>query len=84
MTVPSETIWSLDSHTIAKHEILKRYLQRWFPIVTKHHNQVIYVDGFCGPGAQILPPASPELRADVHRIADKFRDALAEMKRLGD
>ena len=34
--------------------------------------------------AQILPLASPELRADVHRIADKFRDAFAEMKRLGD
>jgi len=34
--------------------------------------------------AEILPPASPELRAEVHRIADKFRDAFAEMKRIGD
>ncbi len=34
--------------------------------------------------AEILPPPSPELRAEVHRIADKFRDAFAEMKRLGD
>ncbi len=34
--------------------------------------------------AEILPPASPELRAEVHRIADKFRDAFTEMKRLGD
>ncbi len=34
--------------------------------------------------AEILPPASPELRADVQRIADKFKDAFAEMKRLGD
>lgn len=34
--------------------------------------------------AEILPPASPELRADVRRIADEFRDAFAEMKRLGD
>ena len=31
MTVPSETIWPLDPHTAAKHEILKLYLQRWFP-----------------------------------------------------
>ena len=34
--------------------------------------------------AEILPPASPELRAEVRRVADKFRDAFAEMKRLGD
>ena len=34
--------------------------------------------------AEILPPASPELRAEVHRIANKFRGAFAEMKRLGD
>lgn len=34
--------------------------------------------------AEIIPPISPELRADVRRIADEFRDAFAEMKRLGD
>lgn len=34
--------------------------------------------------AEILPPASHTLRAEVHRIADKFRDVIAEMKRLGD
>jgi len=41
MTVPSETIWSLE--LIAKTRNFKRYFQHWFPIVTKHHNQVIYV-----------------------------------------
>lgn len=34
--------------------------------------------------AEILPPASDELRADVRLVADKFRDAFAEMKRRGD
>ena len=34
--------------------------------------------------AEILPPVSPELRADVQRIAGKFKDAFTEMKRLGD
>jgi antitoxin component of MazEF toxin-antitoxin module len=33
---------------------------------------------------EILPPASAELRAEVQRIADKFKDAFAEMKRRGD
>lgn len=50
MTVPTETIWPLDPHTAAKHEVLKLYLQAWFPILTSFHNRVIYVDGFCGPG----------------------------------
>ena len=50
MTVPTETIWALDPHTAAKHEVLKLYLQAWFPILNSSHNRVIYVDGFCGPG----------------------------------
>ncbi len=50
MTVPTETIWPLDPHTAAKHEVLKLYLQAWFPILNSAHNRVIYVDGFCGPG----------------------------------
>jgi antitoxin component of MazEF toxin-antitoxin module len=33
---------------------------------------------------EILPPATEELRAEVRRIADKFKDAFAEMKRRGD
>lgn len=37
-----------------------------------------------GVAAEILPPPSAELRADVRRIADKFRGAFAEMKRRGD
>ena len=34
--------------------------------------------------AEILPPASAELKQEVREIADKFRDAFAEMKRRGD
>jgi len=50
MPVPTETIWTLDPHTVAKHEILRLYLQAWFPILNSFHQRVIYVDGFCGPG----------------------------------
>ncbi len=50
MAIPSKTIWKLDSHTVAKHEILRRYLQRWFPILESSYSKVIYIDGFCGPG----------------------------------
>lgn len=44
-------IWEIKPHTKAKHEILKKYLQAWFPIVGKYNKQVTYIDGFCGPGS---------------------------------
>jgi hypothetical protein len=34
--------------------------------------------------AEILPPPTQELKDSAQRIADKFKDAFAEMKRLGD
>jgi hypothetical protein len=34
--------------------------------------------------AEILPPPSEELRAEVRGIADEFANAFAEMKRRGD
>lgn len=36
-------------HTAAKHSILRRYLECWFPILG-HAGSVAYVDGFAGPG----------------------------------
>ncbi len=46
------TIWDLDNHTNAKHEILKKYLNAWFPILggNNYHNKLLYIDGFAGPG----------------------------------
>ncbi|MHB0923801.1 MAG: three-Cys-motif partner protein TcmP [Bellilinea sp.] len=43
-------LWSLASHTKAKHDILKRYLGAWFAILGRYTKKVIYIDGFCGPG----------------------------------
>lgn len=43
-------VWSLDPHTIAKHALLKRYLDRWFPILGKYNPRINYIDGFAGPG----------------------------------
>jgi hypothetical protein len=34
--------------------------------------------------AEILPPPTDELRAEVRGVADEFADAFAEMKRRGD
>ena len=44
---------------------------------------VLYLkDG--GVAAEILPPATEEMKRSVEESIDKFRDAFAEMKRLGD
>jgi three-Cys-motif partner protein len=46
----STTTWPIEPHTKAKHEILRRYLGAWFPILSKWSGRIIYLDGFAGPG----------------------------------
>ena len=44
---------------------------------------VIYLrDGIVS--AEILPPATEEMKRSVDESVDKFREAFAEMRRLGD
>jgi three-Cys-motif partner protein len=50
MAKPMEPLWEIEPHTKAKHEILKRYLDAWFPILATYNQRIIYLDGFCGPG----------------------------------
>ena len=45
-----ESLWDIEPHTLAKHEILKRYLEAWFPILLTYNQRIVYLDGFCGPG----------------------------------
>lgn len=54
MAAPRETIWKLEPHTGAKHEILKRYLQAWMPILSRGgFPEILFIDGFAGPGAYV-------------------------------
>lgn len=50
MSGQSETLWDAPQHTLAKLEILKRYLGAWFAIIGKHNPRILYIDGFAGPG----------------------------------
>ncbi|MCP4383419.1 MAG: three-Cys-motif partner protein TcmP [Hyphomicrobiales bacterium] len=47
-----EAIWTIEQHTQAKHELLRRYLGAWFPILTASgfNRRVVFLDGFAGPG----------------------------------
>lgn len=66
------TTWPIEPHTEAKHEILRRYLDAWFPILAKNNQRIIYVDGFAGPGKYSKgEDGSPVIainRAANHRI----------------
>lgn len=50
MVTPKDTVWEIEPHTLAKHEILRRYLGAWFPILSTYNRRIVYIDGFCGPG----------------------------------
>jgi three-Cys-motif partner protein len=51
MSVPENTIWKAEPHTLAKHRILKNYLGAWFKILLDGgYPRLTYIDGFCGPG----------------------------------
>jgi three-Cys-motif partner protein len=81
---PRTTIWDLEPHTVAKHEILRRYVQAWAPILSQgNFPQLVFVDGFAGPGryskgeegspliavrAVVKQPRPIEARVDFHFI----------------
>lgn len=56
------TVWDAEAHTIAKHGILKSYLDAWSAILTRAQpgSELLFVDGFAGPGEYTKgEPGSP-------------------------
>lgn len=49
---PKTVTWPLEPHTAAKHAILRRYLEGWYPKLANRglNRRLIVLDGFCGPG----------------------------------
>ncbi len=53
MPVHQDVPWTIVEHTSAKHDIYRRYLGRWFPILLGGQNAYpsgTYAEGFAGPG----------------------------------
>jgi three-Cys-motif partner protein len=68
VTVPRDTIWPIEPHTIAKHQILRKYLDAWFPILATSNNKMMYIDGFSGPGRYTgSEPGSPIIALESAR-----------------
>lgn len=53
MSKITTTLWDIEPHTEAKHAILRKYLDAWLPIITRWNGNVLYIDGFAGPGEYI-------------------------------
>ena len=44
-------VWPAEPHTLAKIEIVRRYIYLWFSILANHSaNRLVCIDGFAGPG----------------------------------
>lgn len=58
------TTWAAERHTLAKHGILKTYLEAWAAILSNakgiRASELLFVDGFAGPGEYTTgEPGSP-------------------------
>ena len=77
-----DIIWQADQHTLAKHRILKRYLEAWAPILLQRglNHGVLYIDGFAGPGEYIgKEPGSPIIAMESlvnHVLRSNFRGRI--------
>lgn len=62
---PRTPIWEIERHTLAKHQILRKYWQAWLPIMSRWNGRVLYIDGFAGPGLYSGgEPGSPIIALD--------------------
>lgn len=75
MAKAQPSIWKLEDHTRAKHELLTRYLKRWVPIFQHGYGRrdhLVFVDGFAGPGVYADDePGSPVLMIREFLNADR-------------
>jgi three-Cys-motif partner protein len=77
MPVDGPVPWPRPPHTAAKHDIYRRYLLRWFPILLGGQNayaSATYAEGFAGPGVyKGREPGSPIIA--MQALIDKVSDA---------
>ncbi len=85
---PTTTLWPRERHTEAKHQILRKYLDRWIPILShlrsraNERTQLCLIDGFAGPGAYAKgEPGSPIIMLQA-LLQHPQRDAIVARSQL--
>jgi three-Cys-motif partner protein len=73
MAVPRTVLWKRDPHTAAKHDMLRRYLEAWFPILlqSQYFKAVTYLDGFAGPGEYTNAPQAGSPLIALGQVLDR-------------
>lgn len=86
--MPDSVLWPLDSHTAAKHRVLRAYLDGWLPVLGHQAQRAVsygddqprllLVDGFAGPGRyETGEPGSPLIMLDAllsHQSFEELRN----------
>jgi three-Cys-motif partner protein len=80
MPVDGPVPWDRADHTAAKHDIYRRYLHRWFPIILSKDSwkSATYAEGFAGPGVYTKnEEGSPliAIRAYLTEVSDSSKSA---------
>ncbi|MFA5786481.1 MAG: three-Cys-motif partner protein TcmP [Actinomycetota bacterium] len=76
-----QVTWRAEPHTIAKHRILRAYLDAWIPIMgsaatRRGGGRLVFVDGFAGPGSyEGGEPGSPVVALRSY-LDHPHRDAM--------
>lgn len=79
MSPITTTVWPIEPHTVAKHEILRNYLKAWFPILSRWSGRIIYLDGFAGPGVYTGGEDGSPLIALQTALEHKLRHRFKEI-----
>lgn len=80
--MPSKTLWEMKEQTVAKHLVLKSYLNGWFPILGSWNGRLLFIDGFAGPGEyEDGEPGSPLIALEcVRRHKEQGRRILRNVE----
>jgi three-Cys-motif partner protein len=78
MPPTGKVLWARKRHTQAKHQVLVDYLAAWIPILATQGGDLIFIDGFAGPGTyEDGEKGSPLLMLDAYaRRADRAKLAI--------
>ena len=72
---PKTPLWSIEPHTAAKHRVLRKYLDRWIPIMATQSDRLALIDGFAGPGEYAGgEPGSPLVMIDAFASRPRRED----------
>jgi len=83
MDLDENVLLEFHPHTHAKHEILRRYIAAWMPILTigGFHGRILYIDGFAGSGQYKDSDelGSPQIALDSvlgNKVFDKIKSEI--------